>query len=364
MSLEVDYLIVGSGLTGATIARVLADHGREVVVLDRRAHIGGNVYDDVHVSGIRYHTYGPHSFRTSSPRLWEFVNRFDRFYKFEAVVLAEINGELQHWPVTTDYIARQVGSEWSPEPIPNPKNFEEACLNRMPQVIYQQFIAGYTEKQWGVPPAHLEPGLARRIEVRKGRDVRLKTHRYQGLPEHGYAHFMENLLANIDLQLNVDYLRVRDQFKVRKHLVFTGPIDEFFHYDLGNLAYRGQQRSHLFVPDADLVFPCFQINYPSVRSGPHVRIMEWKHMLPPAERNVPGSLLTLETPYDPNDPNDFEYPFPSEENRSLYEKYRRRALSCERLLICGRLGEYRYYDMDQAIARAFVLAHRLLRNAP
>lgn len=363
MRLTADYVIVGSGLTGATIARHLHDAGREVLVLERRNHVGGNVHDYVHPSGIRIHTYGPHYFRTNSEEIWEFVNRFGAFYKYEAVVKSYVDGRYENWPVTIGYIRQMIGDHWEPEFKGIPTNFEEASLAMMPRLIYEKFVAGYTEKQWGVSPRALSVELAKRFDVRQDDDLRLVRHKYQGIPVDGYAALMRNMLTGIPVMLNTDYLKVREQFHAHRCLVFTGPIDEFFEYDLGRLAYRSQQREHIYLPDVDYAQPCGQVNNPDPANGPHIRTLEWKHMMPReyADR-IQGTVVTREIAVSPADSNHCEYPFPDEQNTHLYQRYRERAASIPNLLICGRLGEYHYYDMDQAIARAMVLAHSLLAN--
>jgi UDP-galactopyranose mutase len=358
----VDYLIVGSGLTGATIARTLADQGRDVLVLERRPHLGGNVHDQLHDSGIRIHTYGPHYFRTSSERIWHYVRRFDDFYHFAAVLMSQVDGRLEHWPIQAEYIERTIGPQWRPEFYGPIKNFEEASLAMMPEAIYAKFVRGYTAKQWGVDPRSLSADLAGRFDVRRDGDTRLKSSRYQGLPTAGYSELMHRMLDGIKLVGNVDYLKARSQFGARKLVVFTGPIDEYFGFDLGRLAYRGQRRRHEFLPRTAWHQPVPQVNYPDP-AVPHVRVLEWKHMM---ERRsvagINGTVLTWETPYSPTDPSAYEYPFPDEANRRLYRKYRERAETDPRLLVCGRLGEFRYFDMDQAIGRALTLAERILHG--
>jgi len=355
-----DYLVVGSGLTGATIARILVDRGERVLVVEKRNHVGGNVHDYVHPSGIRIHTYGPHYFRTNSDRIWAFVNRFAEFYKYEAILKSYIDGKYENWPVLGSYIRRAVGSDWKPSFYGTPTNFEEACLAMMPESIYKKFVKGYTEKQWGVPAKELSADLAGRFDVRTDEDPRLKRHKYQGIPLHGYAAFMQAMLSGIPVILNFDYLENRNLIKPRKKTIYTGPIDAFFDYDLGRLKYRGQQRSHEYHPGATFLQPCGQVNNPGPENGPHIRTLEWKHMMPKqfAER-IRGTVLTKEVPLTPHDPDQFEYPFPGRINAKLYQKYRARADKIPDVLICGRLGEYRYYDMDQAIARAMILAESI-----
>jgi len=359
---HVDYVVVGSGLTGATIARVLHDAGWRVQVLERRAHLGGNVHEHRHPSGIRIHTYGPHYFRTNSEELWAFVNRFGAFHPFVAEVRTEVEGAIEAWPVTADYIRRVAGEGWRPECSGTPQNFEEASLAMMPGEIYRRFVRGYTEKQWGVSATSLSADLAKRFDVRHDGDTRLMRHRYQGIPVEGYDVFMARVLEGIPCELGVDYLAERAQWTPTRRVIFTGPIDEYYGYDLGRLAYRGQQRTHEYRPDvAGVVLPVGQVNNPDPARGAHIRTLEWKHMMPPDEvARVRGTVLTRETPFSPEEPSGYEYPFPDAVNRVLYERYRTRADADAGVLICGRLGEYRYYDMDQAIARARVLAGRLL----
>lgn len=358
--MNVDYLIVGSGLTGAVIARILADAGQDVLVVERRPHMGGNVHDHCHPSGIRIHTYGPHYFRTDSQKIWDFVTRFSTFYRFEATVMSQVDNKFENWPPTARYINRELGAQWQPAFSGQPSNFEEASLAMMPQAIYQKFVKGYTEKQWGVSAATLAAELAGRFEVRANGDHRLKQHRFQGLPLNGYANFMANMLADIPVLLNFDYLHRRKEFSVRRKVIFTGAIDEFFGYKFGKLNYRYQIREHEYLPDVDIFQPVGQVNNPN-RADAYVRTLEWKHMMPPQyARNIKGTVITRETPATPNNPNDYEYPFPDRKNKQLYRRYRQLAAAQNDLLICGRLGEYRYYDMDHAIGRAMEHARTLL----
>lgn len=358
--MRADFLVVGSGLTGATMARMLADAGRSVLVLERRSHPGGNVHDHVHSSGIRIHTYGPHYFRTNDDALWAFVNRFSRFDPFEAVVKTLVQGRHENWPIAASYIRRTLGEKWAPGFHGTPRNFEEASLRMMPHPIYEDFVKGYTEKQWGCPASALSPALAGRFDVREDDEPRLMRHKHQGLPEAGYARWVENLLQGIPLVLNCDYLRDRAAFQAGRKVIFTGPIDAYFGFDLGRLGYRGQRREHHYLPDVALAQPCIQINNPSPASGAHIRTLEWKHLMRPEHASqVTGTVLTREFPITPEHPDQFEYPFPDAANRRLYEAYRERAEAIPDTLFCGRLGEYCYYDMDQAIARSMLHTRRL-----
>jgi UDP-galactopyranose mutase len=354
-----DYLVIGAGLTGATIARTLADRGCDVAVVERRDHVGGNVHDHLHESGIRIHTYGPHYFRTSADSIWEFVGRFADFYPFEAVLMSQVDGQLEHWPVQEDYLRRTLGADWQPGRVGPGANFEDASLAMMPASVYEKFVKGYTAKQWGVDPRTLAADLAGRFDVRRDGDVRLKASRHQGIPRNGYGAFMARMLEGIRVLTGVDYLQDRPRFTARRQTFFTGPIDEYFGFDLGRLAYRGQRREHRYLPETGWHQPVPQVNYPQA-DVPIIRTLEWKHMMEPERRETfDGTVITSETPYSPDDPNDYEYPFPDAANQRLYARYRDRADKIDRLTVCGRLGEYRYLDMDQAIGRALTIARRI-----
>jgi len=360
--MALDYLVVGSGLTGAVIARELHDAGFRVQVVDRRPHLAGNVHDAIHSSGIRVHSYGPHYFRTSNKKVWEFVGRFATFEPFTAQIKVRLGSELENWPISGSYIRREIGAEWKPGYDGPVGNFEQAALSVMPRRIFERFIKEYTEKQWGKPADELSSALFSRINIHHDDDPRLKPKAtYQGIPTNGYTDLVAQLLKDIPIALGFDFLENRQVYAPRCKTVFTGPIDEFFDFELGSLDYRGQKREVTYLPDTDLHQPCVQVNEPLHAGGEHIRTIEWKH-LPSGDNKRPskGTVLTRETPFSPRDSNDFEYPFPDKTNRKLYERYRERAELLADVLICGRLGEYRYMDMDQAIARALWQAEKLI----
>jgi len=363
--MQPDFVIVGSGLTGATLARELADAGQRVEVVERRPCIGGNVADTVHACGLRMNLYGPHYFRTSCDDLWRFVNRFAWFAPYEAVVKSRVQGGIENWPIAASFIRRTIGETWTPEFVGRPRNFEQAALSLMPRAIYEHFVKGYTQKQWGVAPRLLSADLCRRFDVRTDDDPRLTpTKKHQGMPVGGYTKLVERMLQDIPVERDVDYLQDRDAFAPAKMLLFTGPIDAFFNHCFGRLKYRGQRRRTWYAPDCRLKQPCGQVNEPDLRV-PIIRTIEWKHMvLPDTAQAVPGTLLTTEEPYTPDHDDALEYPFPDAQNAELYRRYRALAEDDSRVLICGRLGEYRYYDMDQAIARARILARKILETRP
>jgi UDP-galactopyranose mutase len=359
---RVDAVIVGAGLTGSTIARMLTDAGRVVLIVERRKHSGGNVHDTVHSSGIRVHTYGPHYFRCNSRRIWDYALRFGSFFPYEAKIKTQIDGHLENWPIDESIISRYAPHGWHPQ-APQATSFEEVCLGRMPAEVYRQFIQGYTEKQWGCPANTLDPALATRIRINPAGETRLTPdRRFQGLPSGGYANWMQQMIAGIELWLGFDFLKHRSLLPAHDTLIFTGPIDEYFGYDLGPLAYRTQRRQVEFLADKTHIQPCAQVNYPSARKGP-IRTIEWKHLDPePARLEEMGTVITTETPGTAHTPEACEYPFPDAANKSLYERYRSRAEELTNVVFCGRLGEYRYMDMDQAIGRAMTIAEKLLRR--
>jgi len=359
--MHTDYVIVGSGLTGAVIARLLADAGRQVVVLDRRPCCGGNVADAWHPSGIHFHRYGPHLFRTSSEEIWQFVNRFAVFHPYRHQIKTWVDGRLENWPVAGSYIQRTCGKDWQPASASDrPANFEEAALRLMPCPVYEKFVKGYTKKQWGVAPQSLSAALCRRFDVRADDNPYLTPRaKHQGIPTEGYSRMIERMLGGIPLVMNFDYLTDRHAFRARRRLIFTGPIDEYYGFELGRLAYRGQRRQHTWLPHVDWTQPCAQVNYPG--EGVHIRDIEWKHLMQPDfGRRIRGTLVTREFPWSPQNPEDYEYPFPSDENQVLYRAYAQMARQEPEVLICGRLGEYRYYDMDQAIGRAMMLGRQVI----
>ncbi|MAX22950.1 MAG: hypothetical protein CMJ19_00480 [Phycisphaeraceae bacterium] len=357
-----DYIVVGTGLTGSVIARLLKDAGKDVLMLEKREHVGGNVHDQKHESGVLMHTYGPHYFRTHSNRIWEFVNRFSNFYSFKAIIKAKVTSGLENWPIAANYIQKHVGEHWEPEFTGTPLNFEQAALSLMPRKVYELFIKEYNEKQWGVKATELSADLCKRFNVRADNNPYLTPgHAFQGLPLQGYHQLMLNMIHGIPYQLDVDFLKNRDKVQARKLLIYTGPIDAFFDYEFGRLAYRGQRRETVFHENQKLAQPCVQVNTPMHIDGSQIRRIEWKHLQNPSSPNTTkGTLITTETPFSPDNPDQFEYPFPDSPNQTLFRRYHMAYKKLNNIMICGRLGEYRYYDMDQVIARAIYLAEKLL----
>jgi UDP-galactopyranose mutase len=360
--IQADFIIVGSGLTGSTIARILKDHEQDVIILERKEHIAGNVFDYEHSCGAMIHHYGPHYFRCGSEKIWNFVNRFSSFYNWSAELKSKVENEYLNWPVNEAYIEKVAGKNWELFKG-EPANFEEACLAKMPRKLYELFIKGYTEKQWGIPANQLDKELANRITINKSNQKTLTpNHKWNALPEKGYTQMVKNMLEGIKIIIPFDYLQHKEEVIANKQLIFTGPIDEFFNYKYGKLKYRGQKRAIEYLPNTSQYQPCIQVNYPNAQD-PRIRTIEWKHLLQENKRKqVQGTVLTHETPFSPEEANQYEYPFPDKKNKELYETYKAEADELANTLICGRLGEYRYYDMDQAIGRAMNLASTLLEK--
>ncbi len=361
---EVDYLIIGSGLTGSVIARLLKDAGRETIVIERRNHVGGNVHDHTHACGIRIHTYGPHYFRTSSQKIWDFCNRFSSFYSYIPKIITIGKDETVNWPLGISYIRSKLNGQYRPDFVGSPTNFEEAALSLMPREIYETFVKEYNEKQWGIPAALLSTELCKRFNVRMDDDPRLTPDaKYQGIPSNGYHAWMSKMLSDIPVILNCDILTSKMP-RGKRYTIYTGPIDEFFSCDMGKLKYRGQKRHHKYLPHVNGYHQsCGQVNNPRHDGGDHIRTLEWKHMMRPEyARRINGSVITKEIPYTPVNSNDYEYPFPDDTNVKLYHAYRQRADAIPDTIICGRLGEYRYYDMDQAIGRAMIIAEKIIKQ--
>lgn len=334
-----DILIVGAGLTGATIARLLTDTGAAVRVIDSRPEVGGNCHDQVHPCGLRFHTHGPHYFRTNSERIWSFVNRFAEFLPWEARVRTESGGEMLEWPLHRQH-------EWGTGFVGTPANFEQAALAHMPEAVYRKWIKPYTEKQWGCPADQLDAGLAKRFDVRTDGDTRLSRAKWQGIPKDGYTAMIARMLEGIEVRTSTPFEPSDDGM----YVVYTGPIDAYFGYSLGRLRYRTQRR---LVRLSRKRLPAVQVNHPGADTA-SIRTIDWSHL--PGQPAGEYTILTDEFPDDASDAGECEYPFPDAQNAMLYAQYRAMANEIDNVTICGRLGEFRYYDMDICIARSMEIA--------
>lgn len=357
-----DYLIVGAGLYGAVFARQKTDAGKKCLVIDRRDHLAGNIYSKC-IEGIEVHVYGPHIFHTDNEDVWNYVNRFARFNHFIYSPIANYKGELYNlpfnmntftkmWPdvKTPEQASEKIRKQVEDAGITEPQNLEEQAISLVGTDIYEKLIKGYTEKQWGRPCRELPAFIIKRLPVRLTFDNNYFNHPYQGIPIEGYTGMVEKMLEGIDVWLGVDYLSDRDEFRRRaEKIVYTGTIDEYFDYCYGELEYRS-----LRFETEILDIPNYQgvagMNYTDV-DHPYTRIIEHKHFLF-GTGNSDKTAITKEYSIKWNKGDEPYYPVNDERNMALYQKYKSLAESEKGIVFGGRLGTYRYMDMDKVIAQA------------
>jgi UDP-galactopyranose mutase len=364
MSKQYDYLIVGAGLFGAVCARELTDAGRSCLVIDKRDHIAGNAYTE-EVDGVCVHVYGPHIFHTSMPHVWEYVNRFATFNNFILNPIANYKGELynlpfnmntfyQMWGVRTPAEAKAMiaGQRSAPEDDNGPANLEEQAISLVGRDIYEKLIKGYTEKQWGRPCTELPPSIIKRLPVRFRYDNNYFNDPYQGIPTHGYTDMVSRILDGIDIELGADYLAERPRFEsAAAKVIYTGPIDQYFDYCFGELEWRSL-RFETETAYTDNYQGVAVMNFTD-RATPYTRIIEHKHF---AFGDQPATVLTKEYPAEWSRDRDAYYPVNDDRNAALYEHYKKLAASEWQVSFGGRLGSYRYYDMDAVVDAALKLA--------
>lgn len=351
-----DVLIVGAGFAGATAARVLADAGRRVTVIDKRAHIAGNAFDHRDAHGLLIHQYGPHLFHTNSEKVWAFLSRFTAWRAYEHRVLAQVDGALYPIPINRTTVNRLYGLaldeagvaaffERVREPKEALRTSEDVVLNSVGPDLCDKFFRGYTRKQWGLELGELSAGVAARIPTRCNDDDRYFTDRFQAMPAEGYTAMFERMLdhPNIALRLGVDYEDVRHRWQP-VHTVYSGPVDEFFGHRLGKLPYRSLRFEHLHLADVEQLQPVGTVNYPNDHA--YTRITEFKHLTGEQHR---GTSIVRELPQAEGDPY---YPIPAAANEALYQRYRELAEQAVNTTFIGRLAQYRYYNMDQVVAAA------------
>jgi UDP-galactopyranose mutase len=351
-----DYLVVGSGLCGAVFAHEMHKTGKKVLVLEKRHHIGGNVYD-YKVDGITVSRYGPHYFHTNNIKVWQYINQFATFYNSLPRVKVNYQGRIlsfpinlmtlnQLWGVTTPTAAQNKLQEVI-IPNDNPTNLEEYILSKVGQEIYDIFFKGYTAKQWGCDPKELPASIIKRIPIRLSYDDNYHQNcKYQGMPINGYTEIISNLLKGIPIWFHYDFNEVKYQWQsLAKKLYYTGSLDDFFDYEYGRLDYRSL-RHQFSIVDGDFQGAA-QINYTDIET-PYTRILEFKHMLP--DQNFKHSVICKEYPQKSDGKNERFYPIDNQENSNLYKKYANQAKKIEGMSIGGRLGLNAYIDMDQAIA--------------
>ena len=360
-----DYLIIGAGLYGAIFAQQAKAAGKSVLVIDKRNHIAGNVYTEK-VAGIDVHKYGAHIFHTNNKEVWDYVNRFATFNRFTNSPVANYKGELYSLPfnmytfnrmwgvVTPDEAAAKIAEQKAAAGITEPKNLEEQAISLVGTDIYEKLIKGYTQKQWGRPCTELPSFIIKRLPVRLTFDNNYFNALYQGIPIGGYTRLVENLLDGIEVRLGVDYLEHKDELDaLAEKVVYTGPIDAYFGYRLGALEYRSVR----FETEL-LDIPNYQgnaaVNYTDAET-PYTRIIEHKWFTFGKDEqgnDLPKTVISREYSSEWHPGDEPYYPVNDEKNSALYAKYKALAEKEPKVLFGGRLGEYKYYDMDAVIAAA------------
>lgn len=368
-----DYLIVGAGLFGSVFARQATDAGKKVIVIDRRPNIAGNVYTE-DIEKIHVHKYGAHIFHTNNKTVWEYVTKFAEFNRFTNSPVANYKGELYSLPfnmytfnkmwnvVTPQEAAAKIEEQRKETGITEPKNLEEQAISLVGRDIYEKLIKGYTEKQWGRDCKDLPSFIIKRLPVRLTFDNNYFNALYQGIPVGGYTKMVANMLDGIEVRLNTDYLENKDELdKLAEKVVYTGAIDAYFDYKLGALEYRSV-RFDTEVLDT----PNFQgnaaVNYTD-RETPWTRIIEhkWFEFGKDDEGNdIPKTVISREYSSEWKVGDEPYYPVNDEKNGKLYQEYKKLAEDEKNVIFGGRLGEYKYYDMDAVIASALGLCEKEL----
>ena len=368
-----DYLIVGAGLFGSVFAAEAVRKGKKVLVVDRRPNIAGNVFTE-NIEGIQVHKYGAHIFHTNDRRVWSYVNSFAEFNRFTNSPVANYKGELYSLPfnmytfnkmwgvVTPEEAAAKIEEQRREAGITEPKNLEEQAISLVGTDIYEKLIKGYTEKQWGRPCAELPAFIIRRLPVRYTFDNNYFNALYQGIPIGGYTKMVSHMLEGAEVRLSCDYLKMKDELDaLADKVIYTGPIDEYFGYSLGCLEYRSV-RFETEVLDK----PNFQgnaaVNYTD-RETPWTRIIEHKWFefgKDEAGNDLPKTVISREYSSEWKVGDEPYYPVNDAKNGALCQEYRKLASREKNVIFGGRLGEYKYYDMDKVIASALDVSAREL----
>lgn len=368
-----DYLIVGAGLFGAVFAQQAKEKGKKVLVIDRRDHIAGNVYTEK-VEGINVHKYGAHIFHTNNQKVWDYITQFATFNRFTNSPVANYKGKLyslpfnmytfnKMWGVVTPEEAKEKIEEQKKEVKGKPKNLEEQAISLVGRDIYEKLIKGYTEKQWGRDCKDLPTFIIKRLPVRLTFDNNYFNALYQGIPAGGYTKMIENVLDGIEVRLGEDYLKDKAKWDdMAKKVVYTGPIDAYFDYCLGTLEYRSV-RFETEVLDKLNFQGNAAVNYTD-RETPWTRIIEHKWFEFGKDENgndLPKTIISREYSSEWKPGDEPYYPVNDEKNGALYKQYKAMADKEEKVIFGGRLGEYKYYDMDAVIASALECAKRELK---
>ena len=362
-----DYLIVGTGLFGAVFAQQAKAAGKKVLVVEKRPHIAGNVYTE-EIEGINVHKYGAHIFHTNNKEVWDYITQFADFNRFTNSPVANYKGELYSLPfnmytfnkmwgvVTPEEAAAKIEEQKKEAGIDNPKNLEEQAISLVGRDIFEKLVKGYTEKQWGRDCKDLPAFIIKRLPVRLTFDNNYFNALYQGIPMGGYTKLVSNLLDGIEIRLNVDYLKQKDELDaLADKVIYTGPIDEYFNYQLGTLEYRSVR----FETEV-LDIPNFQgnaaVNYTD-RETPWTRIIEHKWF---EFGTQPKTVISREYSSEWKLGDEPYYPVNDKKNEKLCKQYKKLAKNEKNMIFGGRLGEYKYYDMDAVIASALQLCEKEL----
>ena len=364
-----DYLVVGAGLYGAVFAHEAKEKGKKVLVIDKRDHIAGNVYTE-EIEGINVHKYGAHIFHTNNKKVWEYITKFAEFNRFTNAPVANYKGELYSLPfnmytfnkmwgvVTPQEAADKIEEQKKSAGITEPKNLEEQAISLVGTDIYEKLVKGYTEKQWGRPCCELPAFIIKRLPVRLTFDNNYFNALYQGIPMGGYTKMVENLLDGIEVRLGEDYLAKKSEYdEMAEKVVYTGAIDAYFGYKLGALEYRSVR-----FENEVLDMPNFQgnaaVNYTDVET-PWTRIIEHKWF---EFGDQPKTVISREYSSEWKLGDEPYYPVNDEKNGNLYAQYKELADAEKKIIFGGRLGEYKYYDMDAVIASALDMCEKELAN--
>src|SRR2546427_5889320 len=359
-----DYLIVGAGYAGSVLAERLArGSGKQVLLVDRRPHIGGNAYDHYDDSGILVHKYGPHIFHTNSREVYDYLSRFTEWRQYQHRVLASVDGQLVPIPINLDTINQLYGLNLTSfemeqflagraEPKEHVRTSEDVVVSKVGRELYEKFFRGYTRKQWGLDPSELDAQVTARVPTRFNRDARYFTDAYQAMPRHGFTRMFASMLdhPNIRILLNTDYREIKEMIPYRE-MIYTGPIDEFFDYQFGKLPYRCLEFKHETL-NQPLFQPVAVVNYPNDYA--FTRVTEFKHL---TGQEHPKTSIVYEFPQAEGDPY---YPIPRRENADLYRQYQALAEDAG-VHFVGRLATYKYYNMDQVVAQALTLYARICK---
>ena len=358
-----DYLIVGSGLYGAVFANKAIARGKKVLVVEKREHVGGNVYS-YNCGGIQVHKYGPHTFHTNSDEVWKYVNQFADFNRFTCFTVARYKNEVYNlpfnmntfskmWNISTPAEAQEIIEKQRAEIPGEPKNLEEQAIKLVGRDIYEKLVKGYTEKQWGRPCTELPAFIIKRLPVRFVYDNNYFNDKYQGIPIGGYTQMIEKMLEGAEIRLNTDFLADKENLsKLAEKIVYTGPIDAYFNYCYGELEFRS-----LRFETEDLPIENYQgdavVNYTEFEV-PYTRIIEHKHFEFGCQNGnkIDHTVITREYPKVWQKGDEPYYPINDDKNNALYAKYKSLADAEKNVIFGGRLGEYKYYDMDKVIAAA------------